>query len=99
MTAWPPSSSRDGIEDSSRHQWRVVSQGRGIFPWQVFVKDECFHRSFDILRVHKRSRLGSGGLVALPIGYGSCRRDTCCPLGEAKSSGTSRSYNLSASNR
>jgi len=44
------------------------------------------------------SRLGSG-LVALPIHYGFCIRDVCCLPDEAKSSGTSPSYNLSASRR
>ena len=46
----------------------------------------------------KDSRLGVRP-VARPIGYGFSRCDTCCVLCEAKSSGTTPSYNISASSR
>ena len=63
-------------------------------PRQVFVKDECFHRGFDILQVHKRFSIRKRP-VALPIHYGFCIRDVCCLPGEAKRSGTSPSCKIS----
>ena len=47
----------------------VVSvKRRRIFSGQVFVKDECFHGSFDILWVHKGFLIRSAGQRALAIG-------------------------------
>ena len=51
----------DGIKDSRRHQWGRVCQRRGIFSGQELVKNECFYRSFDILRVHKGFSIRSAG--------------------------------------
>jgi hypothetical protein len=57
----------DGIKDSGSHQCSSVGQRRRIFSWQVFVKNECFHRSFDILRVHKEFLIRSASHARLQL--------------------------------
>src|SRR5207253_10060806 len=56
---------------------RVVSVNPRGLPMRRIVEDECFHRSFYILRVHKRFPIRSAG-QSLLIGYGFCRGDICC---------------------
>src|SRR5215472_16522552 len=42
----------DRIENSSGHQWRTVSQSRGVFSGQELVKEVSFKHCFNVLFVH-----------------------------------------------